>query len=125
MANKRTLLTVLVIVLAVAMMSLGLIGCKKDPGGDQGSGNKYTVTWNVDANLTVTVDGYDKLPDKVNENDTLTFAVEGKDASYTVDTVTVDGSKLTANRTSKKYVTKKIVKDTTITITAKESIKVN
>ena len=56
-------------------------------------GKTYAITWTVDENAVVVVEGYEKLPDKFTRNETLIFTAEGK-TGYEIDKVIAKGKAL-------------------------------
>lgn len=56
-------------------------------------GKTYAITWTIDENAVVVVEGYDKLPDKFTRNETLTFTAEGK-TGYEIEKVVAKGKAL-------------------------------
>lgn len=76
--RKLNFAKIFVVTLFVAVLSLALAAC-----GPKG----VSVNWDIDENATVTVDGYEGLPEKVVE-DTVTFSVTPK-TGYVIDAVSV------------------------------------
>lgn len=76
MKQKRTFLVAALLAL-VAAMCVVFASCKA----------KLEVKWDVDSNITVTVEGYDALPDKVEEGTALKFTLDCK-SGYEVESVT-------------------------------------
>ncbi len=109
MKRQKTFLRYFVVaMLALVSMALVLAGCTFP--------RRYDVTWQVDPNATVTVEGYNELPEKVKDGDTLVFTVTAAEG-YAVDEVLSDNRTVTADKDGKYSVT--ISGNTQIAVTVK------
>ncbi len=112
MKHKASILRYLIVtMLAVLCAAVCFTACKNE--------TQRTVTWEVAEHATVKVDGYDALPEKVNEGTELVFTVTC-DAGYAVDTVKNGGRMVTAR--DGKYTVGVQKEDVTISVTVKREV---
>lgn len=111
MKHKTFFLRYLCAALLCALCAaLVLVGCKD---------NSRLVKWEIAEHATVHVEGYEALPESVEEDTKLTFTVTC-DSGYTVDSVKNGDRKMSP--TDGKYQFTVAQKDVTITVTVKREI---
>ena len=111
MKHKASILRYLIVtMLAVLCAAVCFTGCKNE--------TQRTVTWEVAEHATVKVEGYDALPEKVNDGTELVFTITC-DAGYAVDTVK-NGSRMVTAKNGKYTVG--VSADTTISVTVKREV---
>lgn len=108
MTKKRTWIAVLLAAMLVAVCMFA--ACFKQ---------KFAVKWTVDDHATVVAEGYDKLPEEVEEGTQLTFTVTPAE-NYEIAAVKAGGKAITADQAGKYTV--KVTAETTIEVTAAKQI---
>lgn len=82
MLKKKTIFSLILSVLMFCICAI-VASC----GGDKTT--KYAVTWDVNENAVVSVEGYEALPSEVDENTKITFTAEGKNG-YQIENVSYE-----------------------------------
>lgn len=114
--KKRTfrLLSVLA-ALSLAPITSVVTGCKPTVVEVE----KFKLTWNVDPNATVKVEGVDELPSELGKDSSLIFTVTVKDG-FSLDKVKVNSKRVNPDKEGKYSVT--VTGNTDISITAIEEV---
>lgn len=87
MTVKKNLTRFLMVAVIAALGLLTLAAC---------GGAKYTVTWDVSEHATVSVSGFDALPDEIEEETNLSFTIVAK-TGYEITAVSINEKTVTAD----------------------------
>ena len=115
---KKTMLRFAILCLAAVLCLTVLSGCDLFT-------SKYDIQWNAvfeketSENVSITVDGYDRVPDKVSIGEEISFTLEGTNGYY-VYRVKINNRKVTPNENGKYVVT--VTQDTEVEITLREKV---
>lgn len=115
---KKTMFRFLILCLAAVLCLTVLSGCDFFT-------SKYDIQWNAvfekepSENLTIKVDGYDRVPDKISVGEEISFSLEGTNGYY-VYRVKVNNRKVTPDENGKYVVA--VTQDTEVEITLREKV---
>ncbi len=116
--TKRRWILIAFLAAIVAVCCACLAACHKDEPVEE---TTYSITWTVDSHATVSVEGYETPPTTVTDGEKISFTVTC-DSGYQVESVTANGTKLTAASDSGKY-SRTISRDTEIVVTTSKAVK--
>lgn len=106
----------LLVALPLLSSSILLTSCGED--SKEKETEKFTITWSVDSNLTVSVDGYDEAPTEVEDGTSVVFSLTPK-TGYEISSVKANNKRVSAK--NGKY-TVSVTTNTTIVCEASEKV---